>query len=147
MIIKLVLCSALMLSMGDFTPDPENSKYQILNEFIQMHNSGSQGAIINFIENRFSAADFKKMEVDKHVNFYNHIIKEFGPLNKTIYRVEEETETKLIVHLIKADESVKNKDIDPVDILEVEIDVKKSNSSYLSRGLGLGALACAVKKE
>ena len=39
-----------------------------------------------------------------------------------------------------------NKDIDPKDILVVEIDLDPENPKYLARGLDLGALVCEIQK-
>jgi hypothetical protein len=85
--------------------------------------------------------------MDKHVAFYQHIIDEFGPLNTEVYKVADVKPHKLVVHLLKAGESVINLHVDPADILEVELDTDPDLPNYLSRGLGLGALVCARPKE
>ncbi len=121
----------------------DETKSVIARDYVVMHNEGSRAAILEFINSYHTSDDIVKMDLDKHVAFYDHIIKEFGPLNLEIYRTEEESKTKLIINLVKADIDIRVKDIDPVDILQVEIDVYENNPLFLSRGLGLGALACA----
>ena len=63
-----------------------------------------------------------------------------------MYKTVESSSNKLIVHLIKEADSPMNMDIDPIDILVVEIDLDPKNSKYLARGLGLGALVCEIRK-
>jgi len=64
-----------------------------------------------------------------------------------IYKKVEETPLKFVVHLIKKDEHIKNQDINPLEILAVEIDLSKKNPIYIERGLGLGSLVCEQRKQ
>ena len=126
----------------------QNKEQQaILDKFISYHNDGTEKAIVEFVKETYNADLYAKIDLGKHRTFYKQIANEFGPLNNQIYKIEFESRLKLIVHLIKEDESVLNRNIDPREILVVEIDVADNNSKYLSRGLGLGALVCEVRKE
>ncbi|HAS40630.1 MAG TPA: hypothetical protein DCS93_09130 [Microscillaceae bacterium] len=123
------------------------SQLEILDKFIVAHNLGTEAAIIDFIKKTYKPSFLKKIDLKKHIAFYDHIIKEFGPLNNKIYEVVEIKPTKFIINLIKKGESVKNKSIKPTEILMVKIDTDKNQPQYLSRGLGLGALACSIRKK
>jgi hypothetical protein len=112
-----------------------------------MHNTGTETAIRTFIRETYHPALLPDLAMDKHVAFYQHIIDEFGPLNTEVYKVADVKPHKLVVHLLKAGESVINLHVDPADILEVELDTDPDLPNYLSRGLGLGALVCARPKE
>lgn len=141
-IILILLLSLFHVNLNTQTAYQKN----ILEKFIKAHNDGSEVAIKNFIKESYHPAVYKKIDINKHVNFYNHIIKEFGPLNKLTYKVTEESKRKLIVQLIKENESVLNQDIDPAEILVVEIDMSEDNPKYMERGLGLGALVCEDRR-
>ena len=138
----------LFLTVSIFTSTikaQEKNQLDILNKFISAHNLGTEEAIGDFIKNNYSPAIVKKIALDKHIAFYMHIVKEFGPLNEKIYDVVEVKPTKLIVNLIKEGESINNRFIKPTEILMVEIDTDANQPAYLSRGLGLGALACSIR--
>lgn len=125
----------------------EKKQLDLLDNFIIAHNVGTEKAISDFIKNTYKPSLLEKIDLEKHIAFYDHIIKEFGPLNSEIYKVVEVNLTKLIVHLIKKEENINNKSIDPTEILMVEIDTDENQPQYLSRGLGLGALACSIRKD
>ena len=125
----------------------KKNQLDLLDNFIVAHNLGTDKAISTFINNTYSPSLLRNIDLKKHVAFYDHIIKEFGPLNDEIYEVVEVQSNKLIVQLIKENENIKNKSISPTEILMVEIDTDEDQPQYLSRGLGLGAMACSVRKE
>lgn len=52
-----------------------------------------------------------------------------------------------MVHLIKKEESIINKSIDPTEIVMLELDILENQPQFMIRGLGLGALACTNRKE
>ena len=118
----------------------------MLDKFIKMHNTGTEEAIKQFIKETYHPDIYNKLELNKHVEFYDYIINDFGQLNTMVYQKVEESPTKLIVHLIQSEESILNENIDPINILVVEIDIHAKNKEYLSRGLGLGALVCSINK-
>jgi hypothetical protein len=120
---------------------------ELLDQFIRMHNAGTESAIRTFIQETYHPALLPDLAMDKHVAFYQHIIDEFGPLNTEVYKVADVKPTKLVVHLIKEGESVINLHVDPAEILEVELDTDPNLPNRLSRGLGLGALVCARPEE
>jgi len=125
----------------------EKNQLQLLDKFIIAHNLGTEEAISKFIKEAYVPSLFKKIDLKKHINFYDHIVKEFGPLNNEIYELVEVKPTKLIVQLIKKEESLLNQSIDPAEILMVEIDTSEKEPNYLIRGLGLGALVCSSRQE
>ncbi len=100
---------------------------------------------MQFIKDTYHPEVYKNINLSKHVAFYEHIINDFGQLNTIIYKKVEETSIKLIVHLIKIEESLLNKNIDPANILVVEIDTHVKSPNYLSRGLG--ALVCSIRND
>jgi hypothetical protein len=121
------------------------SQLELLGKFIDTHNLGTEEAISVFVKESYEPSLYKKIDLTKHIDFYNHIIKEFGPLNKEIYKLVEVKPTKLVVQLIKEKHSILNQSIDPSEILMVELDFDENNIDYLSRGLGLGALVCSIR--
>jgi len=143
---KKILFSLFTLLFLTNVQAQNKNQLEILDKFIIAHNLGTEKAISDFIKNTFKPSLLNKIDLKKHIAFYDHIIKEFGPLNNKIYEVVEVKPTKLIVKLIKKENSIKNKSINPTEILMVEIDTDEKQPKYLSRGLGLGALACSRKK-
>ena len=125
----------------------EKNQLDLLDDFITAHNIGTEKAISKFINNTYKPDLLEKIDLKKHIAFYDHIIKEFGPLNNEIYTVMEVKPTKLIVQLIKREANIKDEAIHPTEILMVEIDTDENQPHYLSRGLGLGALACSIRKD
>lgn len=119
---------------------------QILDRYIIANNDGSDDAIELFIHENYNPDLAKKIKMQDHINFYRQISGEFVSLNKTVYKTVKSTSDKLIVHLIKEADSPMNMDIDPIDILVVEIDLDPENPKYLAKGLGLGALVCEIRK-
>lgn len=119
---------------------------QILDRYIIANNDGSDDAIELFIRENYNPDLANRIKIEDHIKFYRQISGEFGPLNKTVYKTVQSTSDKLIVHLIKESDSPINMDIDPIDILVVEIDLDPENPKYLARGLGLGALVCEIRK-
>ena len=122
-----------------FSYAQNRQQYTILDKYINAHNIGSDEAISNFIEETYHADLYNSVEVERHIEFYKSIAEEFGPLNSAIYSVDEVTPNKLIVQLIKADEKVKNKFVDPTEILVVELELSPKDKSRLGKGLDLGA--------
>ena len=119
----------------------------ILAQFVQAHNRGDDQAIEEFIRINYHPSQLEKLEISKQVAFYQQIINEFGILHSQVYNTITDTEHKLIVHLIKEDESLLNREVDPANVLVVEIDLHPENPKYLARGLGLGALICEIRKD
>jgi len=126
----------------------QDAKYDLLGDFITMQNEGSDEAIKAFIKEKFHPEIYKKIKLEDHVAFHRQIIDEFGQLSYKVLKEVESTDTKLIVHLVRKHQPItKNIDLDPLDILVVEIDIVKSEPRYLSRGLGLGSLECELRKQ
>lgn len=140
---KIISLLLVIMFVNPQEPDP---KKQILDDWIRTQNLGSNEAINEFIDQWFAPELLEKMENrDEHIAFYRQIIDEFGELQNLVFKEIESTETKLKVELIKKGYPLVPEPA-PEDILVVEIDVQKNNPRYLSRGLGMGALICYIKK-
>tara|TARA_B100001989_G_C24271299_1_gene331799 strand:+ start:117 stop:533 length:417 start_codon:yes stop_codon:yes gene_type:complete len=133
-----------LLSLLNFQEtDP---KKEILKDWIATQNEGSNEAISQFIDQWFSPELKENMKNrEEHIAFYRQIIDEFGDLQNLIYKEVESTDTRLKVELLKKGLPLVPEP-SPEDILVVEIDVLKDNPRYLSRGLGMGALICYIKR-
>jgi hypothetical protein len=118
----------------------------ILDNFIITHNDGSDDAIKQFIKDSYLPEIYATINLNDHIAFYKELINEFGDLNNQIYYLVEENPYKLVVHLIKKDQNINNLVIDPGGILQVEIDLSKTNPKYMKKGLGLGALLYDQKR-
>lgn len=123
-----------------------SNQLTVLNNFITAHNTGTDQALTQFIQENYETAIVDEMNLSAHLKFYQQIVQEFGTLNPFIYKKIEEKPEKLVVHLIKENESLLNQHIDPENILVLEMDLTKSSPQYLSKGLGLGSLLCELKK-
>ncbi|HKK75970.1 MAG TPA: hypothetical protein VJ953_12910 [Saprospiraceae bacterium] len=145
--IKKLLYLFLLLVLSTSIQAQDKHQLAMLDQFLEAHNKGTEAAISNFIEKTYHPVLLEKIDLEKHIAFYDHIIKEFGPLHHTPYEVVEVKANKLIVNLIKQDEKLENQAIDATEILMVEIDTDVNRPEFLSRGLGLGALACSVRKD
>ena len=146
--VKSIVLALIVLSFSDlFCYSQGNEKLDILEKFIIMHNTGTDESINQFIKETYHPEIYKTYNLELQVEFYQFIINDFGKLNTSIYKTVEETPTKLIVQLIKSNEKVVNSNIDPADILVVEIDTHETDTEYLSRGLGLGALICSLREN
>lgn len=126
----------------------ENSKEAevILDAWIKTHNEGTDKAIITFIDDYYAPEVLKKMKnKGDHLKFYRQVIDEFGPIQKGIYEVMNSSKTMLKVQLLKAGTPFAPAPT-PEEILVVEIDLDPNNSKYISKGLGMGALICYIKR-
>lgn len=123
------------------------SHYKILEDYVKMNNAGSSEAIEEFIKDYYHPEILEKIDIGKHVEFYQHIQSDFPKLNDIVLETIEESAYKLIVHLKRDDISVITTKVDPADILVVKIDLSREDPDYLERGLGLGALICSIRKE
>jgi hypothetical protein len=145
---KYLVALLMVLSFSPFFCYSQSiRKIDLLDKFITMHNAGTEEAIQQFIQESYHPSIYKTLDLKKQVKFYEFIINDFGKLNTSIYKTVEETPTKLIVQLIKSNEQVINTKIDPANILVVEIDTHETDTEYLSRGLGLGALICSLREH
>jgi len=142
------IASILFLLCFSLISNSQNTEQlSILKNFVQAHNNGTDEAISTFIKDTYHPKLLAKIDLNKHIAFYQHIVNEFGPLNDKIYEINESKSHKLVVHLIKQNEFIGNKSIDPAEILVVEIDLSEDNKRYMPHGLGLGALVCQRDKE
>lgn len=123
------------------------SHYKILDDYIKMNNNGSREAIEEFIKDYYHPEILDKIDIGKHIEFYQHIQSDFSKLNDIIHATIEESAYKLTVHLKRDDLSVITTEVDPADILVAKIDLSRKDPNFLDRGLGLGALVCSIRKE
>lgn len=121
-------------------------KKEILEDWIRTQNNGSNKAINQFIDKWFAPELLIEMKNrEEHVAFYRQIIDEFGEVQDIVYKQIELTDTKLKVQLLKKGQLLSPEPA-PEEILVVEIDVKRHDSTHLARGLGMGALVCYIKR-
>ncbi|MCG8331745.1 MAG: hypothetical protein MI974_28930 [Chitinophagales bacterium] len=144
---KRFFIAALIVLGATLAYSQNNAPSIILNKFIEANNSGTANAFSTFVKETYEPGLYNKIDVQKHIDFYAMIQNDFGKLKPLVYKQVEETPHRLVVLLIKEHESLSNKNIDPTEILMVEIDLNQQNPKYLGRALGLGALACELKKK
>jgi len=144
---KRKFVTLLIFTIVTFSYSQNNTQSTILNKFIAANNSGTEESISQFIKESYEPSLYKKIDLEQHIAFYNMISKDFGRLKSKVYEMIEEKPLKLVVLLIKEEESLLNKNIDPSEVLMVEFDFSEKNPKFLNRALGLGALVCELKKE
>lgn len=140
-----VLCISLVITTTSLAQNRDAEA--ILDKFVKAHNTGEDKAVREFIRSSYHPTLLKTLDMSKQVAFYKQIIHEFGTLHSEVYHIVTDSEHKLIVHLIKENESLLNREVDPAHVLVVEIDLHPENTKYLARGLGLGALICEIRKD
>ncbi len=137
----------MLLSLtGINSPTVQPDTERVLKAWMKMQNEGTDQAVKQFIDNYYSPRLLGKMtNYESHVAFYKQIINEFGKVQPAIYLTETDSEHKLKVQLIKEGRALVPEP-SPEEILVVEIDLDPDNPQFLSRGLGLGALVCHLKR-
>lgn len=138
---KILLLGFICLASSLFVLAQSEKHSVILEKYINAHNIGTNVAFIKFMKNTYHHDLYNKLDLTKQIKFYQQIVSDFGRLNSNIYKTASESSEKLIVYLIKEDESLLNSNINPAEVLVVELDFL-ADSSYLRRGLGLGSLIC-----
>lgn len=123
-----------------------NKQLTVLHKYIIANNVGTTEAFSQFIKETYNPELFKKINLKSHIEFYSMISTDFGQLKLEVYKKTAESSSKLVVHLIKENESLFNKNIAPTEVLVVEMDFNKNEPTYLKKGIGLGALICELKK-
>lgn len=144
---KKLILTLLAVTILTAAYTQRNSQSIILDKFIAANNTGTHEAFRQFIKETYDQSLLKKIDIETHIEFYAMICEDFGPLKTAVYKRIEETPLKLVVYLIKENESLLNKSINPAEILVVEMDLNEQNQKYLKKGLGLGALVCELKKK
>lgn len=144
---RKTLLTFLAITIVTFTYSQNRNQLEILNKFIAANNSGTYEAINQFIKETYEPDFYKKIDVEEHIKFYTMISEDFGQLKTIVHEKIEEKPLRLVVYLIKDSESPINKNINPSEILVLEMDLSEKKATYLSRGLGLGALICEIKKN
>ena len=120
---------------------------RILEKYIAAQKSGTDIAFTQFIRETYHPDLYSKIDLKKHLAFYRQIHQEFGPLNPVVYKVTEEKPLRLVVQLIREDQSTAQLYIDPANILVVKIDLSEKDPRFMDRGLGLGALVCTDRRK
>jgi hypothetical protein len=143
---KIIL---ILFAITIATPVFSQNKNQsiILDKFIAANNAGTREAISQFINETYDHDLLSKIDFEEHIQFYDMISEDFGKMKTVVYEKIEEKPLRLVVHLIKENQSVLNKSINPAEILVVEMDLHEQRPTYLKKGLGLGALVCQLKKN
>jgi len=141
----VVVFISIFFSVTSYSQNKEQAS--ILHKFIKAHNSATDSALGQFIKDTYHPKVYSKLNLKAHIAFYDQIIQEFGPLNFETYKIVEESPLRFVVHLIKEHQRIQNKNINPLNILVVKIDLSKDNKNYMPHGLGLGSLVCEQKKE
>ena len=144
---KKILLTLLTITIVTFSYSQNRNQLVILDKFIVANNSGTNEAISQFIKDTYEPNLYKKIDLEEHIKFYAMISEDFGQLNTIVYKKIEEKPLRLVVYLIKENENLLNKSINPAEILVVEMDLNEQNPKYLKQGLGLGALVCELKKK
>lgn len=84
------------------------------------------------------------MKMDDHVQFYEAIQKEFGPLNPHPYKVVSDEPALYIVYMVRQTQNL-DVEVNPLDILVVTVELAPDQPK-LSKSLGLGSLMCYQKQ-
>lgn len=146
-IMKALVTILLVSFLTGFGPENGHDETKrILNAWIATQNEGTDAAVRNFIDTYYSPGLIERMKnYEDHVKFYKQIIHEFGKIQNVIYETEKDTDTKLKVQVLK-EATPLVPEPGPEEILVIEIDLDPENKRYLSRGLGMGALVCYIKR-
>jgi len=140
------LFTVIAMAVVTLTYSQNNNQQKILNKYIMANNAGTVEAFSQFIKETYNPQLLKKINLTLHIDFYSMVSKDFGQLKLDVYNKTEETPSRLVVHLIKENESLFNKKINPAEVLVVEMDFNKNGPTYLNKGIGVGALICELKK-
>ena len=135
---KKVILTVFTLAFATFSYSQNIDQLTILNKYIVANNDGSEEAFSQFIKETYEPELYTKTDIKAHIEFYAMISKDFGQLKAKLYEKIEETPLRLVVYLIKEEENLLNKNIDPSEILMVEFDLNEKNPKFLDRALGLG---------
>jgi len=144
---RKILLTLLAITIVTFVYSQNRNQLTILDKFIVANNSGTNEAISQFIKDTYEPNLYKKIDLEEHIKFYAMITEDFGPLKNIVYEKIEEKPLRLVVYLIKENENLLNKSINPAEVLVVEMDLNEQNPKYLKLGLGLGPLVCESKKS
>lgn len=143
------LITAILLVFWPLVERPSTDSAEterILKAWISTQNEGTDEAIREFINTYYSPGMLKKMKnYEDHVNFYRSIISDFGDLQEAVYKTESDQSHHLKVQLLKRITPLVPEP-KPEEILVVQIDLDPEQPRYLSRGLGMGALVCYIKR-
>ena len=144
---RKLLLTFLAITIVTFVYSQNRNQLVILDKFIVANNSGTNEAISQFIKDTYEPSLYKKIDLEEHIKFYAMITEDFGQLKNIVYEKIEEKPLRLVVYLIKENEKLLNKSINPAEVLVVEMDLNEQNPKYLKLGLGLGALVCESNKS
>lgn len=141
-ILLLILTLVPAPNQGELNPKAE----KVLKAWVDAQNQGSDAAVIEFIKTYYPESAYESKEkLGAHLNFCRQIIDEFGEIQADVYKVMVNKPKKLKVQLLKAG-ALAISQPSPEHILVVEIDLEESDGTKLSRGLGMGALICYIKR-
>jgi hypothetical protein len=144
---KKVILTLFAVALATYSYSQNDDQLTILNKYIVANNTGTKEAISQFIKETYEPNLYKKIDLEEHIKFYAMISEDFGQLKTIVYEKIEEKPLRLVVYLIKENENLLNKSINPAEILVVEMDLNEQNPKYLKLGLGLGPLVCESNKS
>lgn len=142
---KLIFILMVFSSFVGFSQN--KNQLEILNRYITANNAGTDEAFHQFIKETYEPKLYSKINIPDHINFYKQIHQDFGELKSAVYERVEEEPLRLVVYLIKKDQNILNRNIDPTEVLVLKMDLVAANPNYMRRGLGLGALVCEKEKR
>lgn len=140
-ILAITLFGCLLFSVA--ATSVPSSTNTVLKAWIDAHNSGSSENFTEFIQLHYHSDLLSHAQISDHINFYRTLKNNFGKVNTSIYKVIEDSENRLVVHLLKEGIPIVKQNVKPENVLIVQIDMQ---GTKLKRGLGLGSLLCQMKE-
>lgn len=134
----------LLIIVTLFISQPtSNDINNILVDWISSNNLHNAKAFDAFIKEHYSREKLNSIDIDDHIEFYNHAAEMFGELEAIPYKIIEQSKNKLVVQLTKKNISEEDK-YKPEHVILVEIET--NDDGQLDKSLGLGALICSLKE-
>lgn len=148
----LLLC-ALLLAIGSATAQPvpleipDTPAGRILTDWLEAHNRADRDALTAWVRQSHPPGEPATHVLTKRVDWYLEAAEMFGPLIARPHRVVEDEPHRLVVHLLSVELRGQDPDrLDPTQVIKVEVDVDPQQPDRLQRGLGIGPLACELRR-
>ena len=106
---------------------------------------GDAVALEAWIRKSYAPQNVARLDMGAAIAFSSEIVKEFPRLADSPNMIMESNEHRLLIQFVDA-EVQDEAEPDPTRILVVDVDVDPDDERYLARGLGLGSLACELRK-
>ena len=127
------------------TEIPDTIAGKVLEEWLKAHNSADETSISAWMKKSFSPQILKRMDFDKHLAWYVGCTKMFGKLNEAPIKIVENKENRLVVQFASVDLKGE-KNLDPTKVIIVKVDMDPAQPRFLAKGLGIGPLACEIRR-